>query len=132
MSSASLGVTPKREASNDSASARTPQALTYLGSRSMAGATPAAGSSASQDTATDSSPAGMLCQNSSTFLAPGNLPAIPIMATSKRWWSSKRAEPVIGFLTRLLSWAAYVPGVASVGGGRSVASQPHRHAAPGV
>jgi hypothetical protein len=78
--SASRGLKPKNAVSNMSTSARILPALTKPGIFITDASTPAAISSSSEKMEIDSTPFARLSQNCSRLCAPGNRPAIPMMA----------------------------------------------------
>src|SRR5262245_59632493 len=81
MTWASLGRTPKNPASKQSAPLRTPRARTYGPRRmSSAASSPDSASSASLKNEIPSLPSTRFAHSSSTLSAPGNRPAIPMIA----------------------------------------------------
>src|SRR5215831_2117734 len=93
MVSASLALKPKKDASNKSMSSKTAPAFTKFGSFNNSGSAPAAISFSSEKNETPSTPSRKFRQNSSKFLAFGNRPFMPIMAT----FSGALAETLIIF-----------------------------------
>src|SRR5215471_8914506 len=84
MISASLGLKPKKDASNISTSSNVPLAFTKLDWRINEASMPSDSRSSSEKNDMDSTPARKFSQNCLRLRAPGKRPDIPMMATPSR------------------------------------------------